>query len=426
MIRKPFSRAVWRTLVVLLVLLFSAGYGFSAPNPVNVRLAFFGSEINKEATQKIFDKLSQENPDLKVELIYIPANDWPDYFTKIRTMIAGGNAPDLCRIAVEGIQMFTSLGLALPMDDFIRKNPQIIGDTLKDVHPKLQAPFVINGKTYGLVCEWNNNMIHFNTRLLKEAGLSVPSAAWNKQTFLNYCAKLTKSTGGAQQFAVAIPNYYFGIEAWLYANGASILNDDMTKCTLDQPRAMEVFQLWKDLIYKYKYAPFPDPNVNQIQQLIDGQVAMGTWGRWPLQSYVSNHFSDVAVQFIPRFSSTYDVVFGSAAFCVLKTSTHPNEALRTAAWTAGPFFVKNFYGLGDIPARRSVANDVVAAAGLPVNYDLYYKSADFAKVVQAPVQYPAIANVVDRYLSEVLSNHMEVPQAMKQATVEIDAILSGK
>lgn len=408
----------------LLVFFLLAGLGFATP--VNVRLAFFGAEANKEATQQIFEQFTKENPDISVELIYIPANDWPDYFTKIRTMIAGGNAPDLCRIAVEGIQMFTSLGLAQPMDDFIKKNPQLVGDALTDIHPKLEAPFKINGKTYGLVCEWNNNMIHFNTKLLKEAGLSVPSGDWNRDTFLNYCQKLTKVTQGKQQFAVAIPNYYFGIEAWLYANGASILNDNMTQCTLNQPKAVEIFQLWKDLIYKYKYAPFPDPNANQIQQLIDGQVAMGTWGRWPTAVYVSNHFSDVAVQYLPKFSSKYDVVFGSAAYSVLNTSKHLNEALRTSLWTAGRYFVSHYYGLGDIPARRSVAAQVIPAAGIPQNYDLFYRSADFAKVVQAPVQYPDVANVVDKYFTAVVSSQMEVQDAMDKATAEINTILSNK
>lgn len=412
--------------IILMMLVLGVNYGWAAPKQTAVKLAFFGGEVDKAATQKIFDQFTKENPDIKVDLIYIPANDWPDYFTKIRTMIAGGNAPDLCRVAIEGVQMFTSLGLAQPMDAFIKKNPKIVGDAFADIHPKLQAPFTVKGKTYGLVCEWNNNVIHFNTKLLREVGLEVPAESWNKETFLEYCKKLTKTVNGKPQYAVAIPNYYFGVEAWLYANGAAILNANMTKCTLNQPKAVEIFQLWKDLIYKYKYAPFPDPNVNQIQQLIDGQVAMGTWGRWPLQSYVSNNFSDVAVQYLPKFSSKNDVVFGSAAFCVLKSSKHRDEAMRTAVWTAGKYFVKNFYGLGSIPARRSVASEVIPAAGLPKNYDLYYKSADFAKGVQSPVQYPEVANVLDRYLTAALSNQMEVQEAMNKATAEINAVLAKK
>jgi multiple sugar transport system substrate-binding protein len=410
--------------IVLLALTLTMNVS-AAGKQVMIKLAFMGDGANRESTQKIFDQFTQENPDIKVDLLYIPTaggNAWNDYFMKIQTLIAGGNAPDICHVAIEGIQMFDKLGLALPIDDFIKKNPQLIGDALTDIHPRLQAPFVINGKTYGFVNDWNNVMMHFNTDRLKEAGLEVPKEDWNKDMFLEYCKKLTN--GG--KYAFAIPNYYFGTEGWLFAFGASMLNDDMTKAALNQPNAVEMFQLWQDLIHKYKYAPIPEPNTNAIQQLVDGQVAMGSWGRWPVRNYVDNKFKSVAIQFLPKFKETRDVVFGSGAICVLKSTKHPDEAMRTAVWTADRYFVEHYYGITSIPTRKSVADKVIPETGFPQNYDLYYKTADFARPVQSPPQYPAIASVFDRYLGAVLANEMPAKEAMDKAAAEIDAILAKK
>ena len=401
-----------------------------APAPVSktIKVAFNGDGANKEATQKIFDMFKEKNPNIKVEVTYIPTaagSGWNDYFTKIQTMVAGGSAPDVTFVAIEGIQNFKKLGLAHPIDEYIKKYPNIVGDALTDINPKLQKPFTIDGKNYGFVTEWNNMVVHLNTKLLKDAGLQAPPENWSKDDFLKYCEKLTKTVDGKKQYALAIPNYYFGAEAWLYNNNASILNDDMTKSTLNQPNAVEVFQLWQDLIYKFKYAPFPEPNTDPIQQLMTGQIAMMTAGRWPVQNYTDNKFTDVTVQYIPTLKSN-TVIFGSGAFCVLNSSKNKEEAAQVAMWTASPEFLTAYLGKASIPTRKSVADAVVTKVGVPQNSELFYKTSDSARAVQSPIQYPAVATVFDKYLSAVLSNQMKAQDAMDKATVEIDAILAKK
>jgi multiple sugar transport system substrate-binding protein len=428
-----FKKIVSMLLVFVLAFPF---FGFSskttsvvkAEAQKTIKVSIMGDGSNKDKMQSYFDQFTKENPSIKVELLYIPVNSgssWNDYFTKIQTMVAGGNAPDIAMVAIEGIQMFKKMGLAKPLDEYIKKYPQYVAGATTDINQKLQKPFIIDGKNYGLVTEWNNVVMHFNTDLLKDAGLTIPPEKWNKALFLDYCKKLTKTVNGKKQYAFAIPNYYFGAEAWLYNNKASILNDDMTKCTLNSPNAVEVFQLWQDLIYKYKYSPYPEPGTDAIQQLMQGQVAMLSMGRWPTQNYVDNNFKTVAVQYLPTLK-TNQVIFGSAAFCVLSASKNPDEAARVSLWTAGKYFTKSYEGAGAIPTRKSVADDVIPKLGIPENYQVYYKSADLARAVQSPPQYPAIASVFDKYLSAVLSNQMKAKAAMDKATIEINAILAKK
>jgi ABC-type glycerol-3-phosphate transport system substrate-binding protein len=363
-------------------------------------------------------------------VLYIPVSSgWSEYFTKIQTMIAGGNAPDVSQIAIEGIQMFTSMGLALPMDSYMKAHPDVVGDALTDINPNLEKPFIIGGKTYGLVADWNNVVMHFNTKLLSDAGLSVPAETWTMQDYLNYCKALTKTVNGKKQFGTSIPNSYFQTEGILYANGASILNDDMTKCTLNSPQAVQIFQMYQDLVLKYKYAPYPDPKVDSIQQLAIGQTAMGAWGRWPVAEYVQDNFKDVAIQLLPNFQSAgsnQKVVFGSGAICALKSTSHPDEAIKFAIWTASQYFEKNYYGTGSIPTRKSVADEVIPQAGVPQNSDLFYKTASYATAVQAPSQYANIQTIFDKYMSEILSSPVDVKTELDKATDEINNVLANQ
>ena len=393
-----------------------------------IKISFMGDGAGKDAMQKNFDLFNSKHKDIKAEVMYVPVNGgsgWNDYFTKIETMIAGGTAPDISFVAIEGIQSFDSKNLAMPINDYVAKFPELADGVDKDINPNLQKPFVINGKNYGYVTEWNNVVTHFNTTLLKEAGLELPKENWGKQDFLDYCSKLTKKVNGKQQYALAIPNYYFAAEAWLYNNNASILSEDMKKSALNEPNSVEIFQLWQDLIYKYKYAPAPEPNADSAQQLMSGQVAMAFAGRWFTNNYVTNNFKDVAVQYIPNFK-TNKVNFGSGAFCVLNSSKNKDAAAQVALWTAGKEFTTAYLTNASIPTRKSVADDVIPKVSVPQNSQLFYKTADTAVAVQAPPQYPAVATVFDKYLSAILSNQMPAKEALDKATIEINAILAKK
>ena len=88
-----------------------------------VKIAFDGESFSREALTKVcqafFDKTG-----ISVELMFVPSTgSWPGFFSKIQTMIAGGDTPDLIRVAVEGFELFRSIGLIVPFTPYIEKYP---------------------------------------------------------------------------------------------------------------------------------------------------------------------------------------------------------------------------------------------------------------------------------------------------------------
>ena len=90
--------------------------------PVEITIAYPSDDGAEEKLNILIEEFNKSYPNIKVNYVLIPFSSWPDYITKLKTMVAGGTGPDVARLAVEGIQSFVADGMALPFDDFIAEN----------------------------------------------------------------------------------------------------------------------------------------------------------------------------------------------------------------------------------------------------------------------------------------------------------------
>ena len=91
--------------------------GTEGGGDVTLRLAWLGTGQDKETLDKCLQKYTDKTG-IGVETVYIPGS-WTEYFTKMQTMIAGGDYIDCAYVAIEGFEMFVDTGMAAPIDDWI-------------------------------------------------------------------------------------------------------------------------------------------------------------------------------------------------------------------------------------------------------------------------------------------------------------------
>lgn len=392
---------------------------------VTLTLAMCGDGTTKESLDKLLQKYTDETG-VKVETIFIAAN-WGDYCTKIQTMVGGGEELDCAILAIEGVAKFINMGIAEPIDDWIAANQELADNVLKDTNPIHQEVFKDDeGNTYALPFSFNNVVMHFNMARLREAGLELPAADWTKEDFLKYCEALTTEKDGVKQYAIALPyGEYFCTEAWLLNNNAAYMNEEFTESTINSPESVEVFQLMQDLIYKYGYAPVPEENVSAIEQLMNGQCAMGSWGRWPTANYVASDFKDAAVQYLPSFQKNQQI-FGVDGIFTLKNSKHLKEAKDLAGWMSQAEFAGEYLSVGNIPEMASLAEKKISELGIPENYEVFYKDSTTAsyKAVSAPPQFTECSNIITTALSEILVNQADVQATLNAAAEEMNGVLA--
>ncbi|MDR1173895.1 MAG: extracellular solute-binding protein [Treponema sp.] len=393
-----------------------------AAEPISLKVTYLGTGENKDLLDKGLAIFTGDTG-IKAEVVYVQGS-WAEYFTKIQTMIAGGESIDASCVAIEGFEMLVKTGMAMPVDDWISRHKAEYDAIANDIDPMVLDFMKFDGKMYGLPNEWNNVVTHFNTELLADAGLGLPPPNWTKEQFLEYAQKLTKKRAdGTTQYGCFVPAYYFGFEAWCFNNDTAFMTDDFKKSLLLDPKTVEMFQFMYDLIYRYQVAPIPEPGLDYINMMIQGDVAMMWAGRWPTNNYVHNEFKNAAVQYIPNFKTNATIWGGTGTF-TLKTSKHPDEATALTVFLASRPWIETVMQFGAIPVLNSVARDMVTSLGVPDNAELYFNPAPVIRAVHSPSQYAECANLVERAINDILINKADIMATLRAADVELNSILA--
>ncbi|MCG8478303.1 MAG: extracellular solute-binding protein, partial [Spirochaetales bacterium] len=388
-----------------------------AGRDVTLRVGFQAGHVDPTEHMRVF---REQHPNIDVEIVPIAADDWPDYITTLQTMVVSGTVPDVYHIAIEGIQRLVTAELAMPLDAFIEQRPDLVRN-YEDLHPRMQEVFEIGDRTYAFAADWNNVVLHMNMDMLAERGLALPDEDWGTAEFISYMQMLTHTRNGRTVFGTMLPSFYFNLSAWLYAFGASVLNEEMTESVLTAPEAVAAFEFMHDLIYEYEVAPIPTVGDNPINEMIAGNVASVSLGRWPVGRFVEGGVN-FDIVYLPMFEER-EVIFGVGGWVVADATDYPEEAYALAAWMAGPYAQENMMGAHSIPSRISVMERVLAASP-PQNARLFRESADVAIPVEAPPEYPDIALITMRYYTQIMSDEIGIEEGLRRAKEEIDALLA--
>ena len=158
---------------------------------------------------------------------------------KFLSAVASGNPPDVIYIGRQGDVAIGSLatrGALQPIDEFI----DAAGIDTGVFYEETFAPVQVDGQTYGLP-EFNNIIVAYvNNAALQDAGVSVEEidfSDWEGLAQLN--ERLTRMEGGNPArigFDPKLPEF---TPLWAEANGGSILNEDGTEVTFDDPATVE-------------------------------------------------------------------------------------------------------------------------------------------------------------------------------------------
>jgi multiple sugar transport system substrate-binding protein len=412
----------------LLVLLGIALLAVSAMNAEKVKLkvALFSDGQNLSETQKkVFAAFTKEHPDIEPEFIYLTSDtgNWNGFITKIQTMIASGQAPDVANIGLEGVAMMVMNNIAMPMDDYLKAHAKEYDPILKNIPQQLAQIFIVDGKRYGIPVGGNSVVTNINMDRFKEAGIALPKADWTIEDLKRIAPKLSDPKNG--KYAFGVPTNFFCLQALLYSNGASPLNDTWSAGAINSPQSVEVFQFLQDAI-KNGWAPQPEPSINDVQLMTQGRIAIGWWGRWVTNDFVASGVKNIYVQSLPKMKS-HKTCAGSDAFIVLNSTKHPEEAKALAAWTAKWDYVNTFYAKGSLPANMEYASKLCPALGVPQNWQAYtdvYKQNNWRRS-QDPPEYAQLGFIYQKYMNIIYANQMPVKEALDKAQEEIQQVFAS-
>src|SRR3954447_17457537 len=196
--------------------------------------------------EKLLARFHELHADIRVRPMWVPASQ---YQTKLKTLIAAGKSPDIFWSG--DVWVAYELPFLADLTDLVERDAKELD--LDDFYPELLAACRYNGRQILLPRWFNIALLYYNRKLFDDAGEPYPSPDWTWDDYLAAAKRLTRrgADGKVEVWGSTITTGWWG--EWLICvrqAGGQLFTDDLNRCLLDSPQAIEGMQFYYDKIYK--------------------------------------------------------------------------------------------------------------------------------------------------------------------------------
>jgi len=302
-----------------------------AQDQVEITLAH--GTVNAEwdaALDALVAQFMEATPGIQVTVEHRPGDQ---YWDKLQTEYAGGQAPDVSAIQMDWTVPGASRGMFVDLNPLIERDGVDLSDLWYDMTPE----WGWEGGMYGGLLYGGGQNLYMNTDLLGAAGIAMPAVEWTWDDLLA-AAQATTDAGQTQfglDFDLVAPPYWSC--SFIHGAGGTVLNDARDECTLNSAEARAGLQWIVDLIHTHKVMPIPGSFEGQDNPFIGGKVAFMFGGGWQEGTIRAAGFNwDFAP--VPAHPATgvKSVQLGSNAWSLMSTSDKQDEAWELIKYISGP------------------------------------------------------------------------------------------
>lgn len=230
-----------------------------------------------KAQRQQADIFHKAHPALTIKIIPIPNN--VNYDTKVQTLIAGGDPPDLFGSGDVILPTLFEKGYARDLRPYIKRDRYDLTDFFQE---EFRA-FKYKGGIYALTDNWDTQVMYYNRTLFRQAGMAFPTKDWTWVEFRAAAKKLTHGSGSKKVYGAVFTTFFAPVYDLIWANGGDIFSRDGKSTMLNSTAAIDSIQYIADLYNKDKSSAPPSvfnalgPDVlfqsGRVGMFVDG-------GRW--------------------------------------------------------------------------------------------------------------------------------------------------
>jgi multiple sugar transport system substrate-binding protein len=199
-----------------------------------LRLIFWGSQARADRTYGVTDLYTAANgTEIDGEFLA-----WNDYWPKLATQTAGGNAPDIIQMDYRYIVEYAKRNAIAPLDDFI-------GGALKldDFDQDQLDGGKVDGKVYGISLGANSVALMINADAFEKAGMAIPGQSTTYDDIWAMAEEFSAKNDGLKIIGDGSGSEPM-LENWLRQRGKALYTAD-GKLALDADDITEWFNMWK-------------------------------------------------------------------------------------------------------------------------------------------------------------------------------------
>lgn len=420
-IRRPAALAAAASAVVLLSVGAASAKPVTSGSSKTVSLTYYTFSAAPDHTKTLDALISifeKQYPNIKVSYQTAP---YDQYFTKLQTQIAAGNAPDTFELDYGSFYSYATGGSLLNLN-----KPAAADKTYKPsrFYPRAYSSFRIGKTQFGLPESFSDVLLFYNKDLFRAAGVPFPTAKWTWKDELNAAKKLTDTAKGV--WGDYQPIQFYEFYKVLAQNGGSFFNAAKTKATFDSAAGIGALKWLLSKPGSVMPTEAQQGGVGDDKLFKLGKLAMWHNGIWQFSFLKDAPFQwDVVVEPAGKVKANH--FFANAVAASAKTP-HPKEAwlwLKFLAssnasvkarvgssWELAPVQDKSAYKA--YLAQRPPANRqaVLDALANPV----------LTPTIKAEAQ---MQDIVGKNLEKAALGQMSPEDALHDAAQQVTALLTG-
>ncbi len=338
------------------------------------------------------------NPGVRVRRIN--PGDAGSFYTKLQTMLASGEPPDVFYVGAERVASFSDMGLLEPLDGFLESDRAgHVADEIKleDFYPTTVSAFRFDGKTagngplYGIPKDFTTVGFYYNKDLFTKAGLKFPSTNWTWNEYIadaRAIAKL-KNANGESYIGSEFVTWPMMVRAYLRSEGVEVRGNNFDELRLQDPKvqaALERLRSWRQ-DETNTLTSGRSKLATGAAVFTTGRVGMaGPFGRWVVPEYRRIRDFDWDYAPLPRGAADGNVI-ATVSWSMAKQSKNKDTAWKLIRWLTSPDAQASGAKLGlAIPTNRAVAQSTafLDSSKKPLNNQGFLDPAPNALVVDWP------------------------------------------
>lgn len=353
-----------------------------------------------------------------------------DYGTKLRTMLAGGTAPDVFRVDDDDVRGFSLEGQFLDLMPFIEKASIDMTNYFARV---FEFPHQPEGDHTAWSIGNQPRVIFWNVDLFDAAGVPHPPTTWTMEgwTFDDFLAAAQALTIPDQQWGALISDNT-GYEQTFLVNGGvpdGRFSFDGLEFTMASPEGIPIIQWVADLTCVHGVQP--EWSVLQRsgagdQLFVAGQLAM-TFRAFGTTPYFQNNIQDFVWDIAPVPGREDQKTEGSLiVFAVPKGTTQPDLAWELLDFMnseeGGTIFAQ---ASAFVPAHKNAAAKIDAADKPPEHIKLFLEASENSVNVNFS-SYTSRARSVYRPLMDLVWTCQDTAEnVLSGVKAEVETVLAG-
>lgn len=313
-----------------------------------------GSPSDEAAWNVVLEKFRKDHPEIELKVEAFPSSS---YVQQLDTMIAGNQWPDVMRYTYQRLGKFKEANLMLDITPYISKV------SVEDLVPAYRQALTSNGKLVGMPHHTDTIALFYNKDMFEKSNIRIPQNAddgWSWDELKEYSRSLKRDNNLNYTFAGIWENRSgYRYLPFVYMNGGTLFNEDGTKITIDEPKALEALQLYADLRAENLVANTPFTQTAQNNMLfVAKKLAFVFAGSWHCSYMEENMPGNWGVTYMPQVDGKTTSDMGGNGLFAYKNTKYPKAAAIFIDYLTNPENMKLFCETGNfLPVRQSLISE---------------------------------------------------------------------